>query len=38
MRIHGQKKKERSAMAKLIGGDEKYESEDLEDLDEEQVI
>ena len=38
MRIVGQKKKEKSALSKLLMGDEQYESEDLEDLDEEQVI
>ena len=30
-----QKKKEKSALAKMLMGDEAYESEDLEDLDEE---
>lgn len=38
IRTVGQKKKEKSAMAKLLMGDENYESEDLEDLDEEQII
>lgn len=38
MRIPGQKKREKSALAKMLAGDEKYESEDLEDLDEEQII
>jgi len=38
MGVRDQKKKEKSALAKMLMGDENYESEDLEDLDEEQVI
>ena len=38
IRTVGQKKKEKSAIAKLLMGDENYESEDLEDLDEEQIV
>ena len=38
MRDSIQKKKEKSALSKMLMGDENYESEDLEDLDEEQII
>lgn len=38
MRIVGQKKKEKSALAQLLSTEKQYESEELEDMDEEQVI
>jgi len=35
---HGTKKRKRTALQQLIMGEDKYESEELEDLDEEQII